>query len=254
MKEYKIYVYEFSNNYCYIGLTNNIKNRDDGHHTDKSSGVYKHSQMFNEDIPLIKILEEDLDEYEAQASEDNWCKYYSDKGWLLLNKAKTGLFSSSLGGKNCSIDVNVKKVKESCDLSLSYNECLNIAKKYEYLSDFRTEANKYYEISRKYGWKFEWLKRNKPINDDKRNIKGMSYDEMKTIASKYKTKSEFALHEKTVYMKCLSNGYINDFFPKSKGGKISIIDSELISDDDLRNIMLSYSSKTEFYKNDHKHY
>ncbi len=254
MKEYKIYVYEFLNNYCYIGLTNNIKSRDNAHHTDKSSGVYKHSQMFNEEIPLIKVLEEDLDEYEAQASEDNWCKYYSDKGWLLLNKAKTGLFSSSLGSNNRSINVDVNKVKESSDLSLSYNECLNIAKKYEYLSDFRIEANRYYEMSRKYGWKFGWLKKRKPINNGKRNINGMSYDEMKMIASKYKTKTEFALCEKTVYMKCLSNGYINDFFPKSKEVKISINDSELISDDDLRNIMLSYSSKTEFSKNDHRHY
>lgn len=253
MKEYKIYVYEFSNNYCYIGLTNNIKNRNECHHTDKNSGVYKHSQMFNEEIPLIKILEEDLDEYEAQASEDNWCKYYSDKGWVLLNKAKTGLFSSSLGGKNSSVVNDIERVKESSDLSSSYNECLNVAKKYEYLSDFRINAYKYYEMSRKYGWKFEWLKIGKPINKGKR-LKDMDYDEMKVIASKYKTRTEFALCDKSVYMKCLSRGYINDFFPKSNKVKISTNDSELISNDDLRNIMLSYSSKTEFNKKDKKHY
>lgn len=253
MKKYKIYVYEFSNNYCYIGLTNNIKNRDEGHHTDESSGVYKHSQMFSESIPTIKVLEEDLDEYEAQASEDNWCKYYSDNGWLLLNKAKTGLFSSSLGGKSVSIDVKVENIKESSNLSILYNECLNIAKKYEYLSDFRVNANKYYEISRKYGWVFEWLKKSNPINNGKRDINGMNYEEMKLIASKYKSKTEFALHEKTIYMKCLSSGYINEFFPKNKKIK-TLKDSELISDDELRSIMLSYPSKTEFYKNDHRHY
>ena len=253
MKDYKIYVYEFSNNYCYIGLTKNIKNRDDAHRTDKSSGVYKHSQSFNEEIPLVKILEEDLDEYEAQSSEDNWCKYYYDKGWLLLNKAKIGLFSSSLGGINSSI-VDIKKAKESSDLSLSYNECLNIAKKYEYLSDFRIEANSYYEISRKYGWKFDWLKRSKPINNGKVNIRDMSYDEMKAIACKYNTRTEFSLHEKTLYMKCLSNGYIDDFFPRKKKVKTNSDDNELISDDDLRNIMQSYTTKSDFHKNDKKYY
>lgn len=254
MKNYKIYVYEFLNNYCYIGLTKNIKHRDECHHMDDRSSVYKHSHMFNEDIPLVKILEGGLDEYEAQASEDNWCKYYLSNGWLLLNRAKTGLFSSSLGGKNGSFDINIERIDEDSDLSLSYKECLNVAKKYEYLHDFRCNENKYYEMCYKYGWKFDWLKKTKPINDGKRNIKDMSYDEIKVIASKYKTRTEFALHEKTIYMKCLSNGYINDFFPKACKKEVSTDDNVLINDDDLRNIMLSYSSKTEFWKNDHSHY
>lgn len=252
MKEYKIYVYEFLNNYCYVGLTNNVNRRDGEHRMDKKSSVYIHSQQFNEEIPLIKILEEDLDKYEAQVSEDNWCKYYSSNGWILLNRAKTGLFSSSLGHKNVSIGANVEKIKKSSDLSLSYNECLNEAKKYEYLSDFRINSNRYYELSHKYGWKFEWLKKKKPVKNGKRSIKNMSYTEMKTIACKYNTRTEFALNEKSLYMKCLSNGLIDDFFPKKI--KSCSNDNDLISDDDLRNIMLSFSTKTEFSKNDHKHY
>ena len=78
MKKYKIYVYEFKDSYCYVGLTNNLARRNSEHH--EAGGVFQHSKVFNEEIPEIKVLEDGLDEFEAQASEDNWCKFYVDNG------------------------------------------------------------------------------------------------------------------------------------------------------------------------------
>lgn len=240
MKKYKIYVYEFLNQYCYIGLSNNPLRRDGEHHIKGS--VFQHSQVFEEPIPEMKILEEDLDEYEAQTSEDNWCKYYVDKGYTLINKAKMGLFISSLGGKKNNLVVD--KSNEQCyDLQIQYRECLEEAKKYSYLSDFRKLSNKYYEMSRKYGWKYEWLERSKPVNNGKKDL---SFDEIAVIASKYKTRTEFSLNDKTLYMKCLFDGSIDKLFPKCNKTKID--DSDLYSDEELMKLMLSYSTKTEFHR------
>jgi uncharacterized protein YegJ (DUF2314 family)/predicted GIY-YIG superfamily endonuclease len=240
MKEYKIYIYEFLNQYCYIGLTNNPSRRD-GEHRIKGS-VFQHSQIFEEEIPEMKILEEGLDEYEAQKSEENWCKYYVDNGWTLINKAKMGLFVSSLGGKVIESSRCISS-STSNDLEINYKVCLEEAKKYDYLSDFRKFSNKYYTMSRKYGWDYEWLEKTKPINH---GTKELSFGEIQEIASRYGTRSEFSLNNHTLYMKCLSDGSIDELFPREN--KTRIKDSGLYSDEELMAVMLSYRTKTEFFK------
>ena len=246
MNNYKIYVYEFSNKHCYVGLSSNVTDRDKKHH--KSGSVFNYSELANEEIPSIKILEDNLDKYSAQTSELNWCKYYEDNGWVLINKAKTGLFTSSLGGQNKSI-INVSEKNKTCDLETLYNECYMIAKKYNNLCDLRRYDIKTYEISNKYGWNFDWLKKSKPVNGGK---KDNSYDAVKSVAMKYKTRTEFSLFDKTLYLLSLNNGWLDDFYPKKY--KNAINDNNLISDDELRSVMLSYKTKTEFYKSNSKYY
>ena len=246
MKKYKIYVYEFKNSYCYVGLTNNLTRRNSEHH--EAGGVFQHSKVFNEEIPEVKVLEDDLDEFEAQASEDNWCKFYVDNGWTLINKAKTGLFTSSLGASAKPL-AKMDKIKKSSDLSIKYYECLNEAKKYDTLRDFRLGSNKFYTLSKKYGWSFEWLGKEKAKNNGKRDY---SYESIKSEAMKYKTRTEFALKDSTLYEKALGKGYLDDFFPKVN--KCTIEDDPYVTDEYIRGVMLSYATKTEFYKGNQKLY
>ena len=247
MKKYCIYAYEFSNKYCYIGLTNNSLRRDAEHH--KEGSVFQHSQVFGEMIPKMKILEGDLDKYSAQKSEENWSKYYVDNNWTLINKAKMGLFISSTGGSNRKVVERIFSNK-SDNLSIIYLECLEEAKKYNYLIDFRKLSYNQYQLSRKHGWKYEWLKKTKPINRHK--ISDLSFEEIKNIASSYKTRTEFSLNHKTLYMKCLSDGSIDKLFPKAN--KALKNDSSSYANEELLKIMLSYHTKSEFHKMNQKIY
>lgn len=92
-----IYCFKFPDNHCYVGLTSNLKNRVKGHNSDSSSAVYEYHIKSGLKIPEIKVLENDLLPIDAQIREDYWRNYFSGKGWIMLNKAKTGELSGSLG-------------------------------------------------------------------------------------------------------------------------------------------------------------
>ena len=70
---------------------------------------------------------------QAQDREDYWCKYYRDNNWIVLNKAKTGKNSSSLGG--CQIKWTYEKLKEE-------------ASKYKTKEEFKKKKNSAYKIAR----------------------------------------------------------------------------------------------------------
>ena len=246
MGNYSIYVYEFSNNYCYVGLTVDVSRRDGEHH--KSGGVFQHSNVFGVEIPDVKVLETGLDEFEAQASEGNWCKYYVDSGWVLINKAPTGLFISSLDNCDSSLG-SLSGVCVSGDMVGNYNICLCDAQKCSSLREFRVNYINSYVMSRKYGWKFDWLIKS---NHGRGLGVDYSYDKMKKAASECSSRTEFSLKYNSYYDACLKQGYLDEFFPKEL--KIRIKDDNSVSDDELRSMMLSYSTKTEFCKSEHKYY
>ena len=246
MGKYFTYVYEFSNNYCYVGLTVDVSRRDSEHH--RCGCVCQHSKVYGVEIPEVKVLESGLDEFEAQASEGNWCKYYVDGGWFLINKAPTGLFISSLGGI-CSGIGSLSGVSLSGDIACYYQVCLCDAQKCSTLQEFRVNHINSYQMSRKYGWEFDWLMKSAP----RRSVTlEYSYDVMKDAASKCKSRTEFSLKYKCYYCESLKRGYLDDFFPKAIKTKIK--DDKTVSDDELRKKMLSYSTKTEFYKAEYKYY
>ena len=108
---YCIYIYEDKENeQCYIGLTKNLAKRKSSHkkrefYKRKDGTIYRHydsvRQYFfdiHKEIPEPSVLEEHLTAKEAQEREDFWCQYYKSNGWKLINKAKTGNGSSSIGG------------------------------------------------------------------------------------------------------------------------------------------------------------
>lgn len=87
-----IYVYEFSDNSAYIGLTYNINNRHNKHINDKKSSVYrKLSENIN--YNLIQLTDY-INIEESRILEKFHIERYKTNNWNILNIAKAG----SVGG------------------------------------------------------------------------------------------------------------------------------------------------------------
>lgn len=141
-----IYAYEFVElKSVYIGRTVNPKQRDCGHRN--TGTVYKFAISNNVPIPQMTILKSDLILKEGLEWEDYYVKKYKEEGWDILNKAKTGVVSGSLGlldrGKWTEKTV--------------YEE----ARKFDYLIDFIKESPSAYNKALENGWlaNYDWLKR-----------------------------------------------------------------------------------------------
>ncbi len=135
-----VYVYEFSDNFCYIGLTYNINTRHAQHISGKHfSKVYEHSVKYNIKIPKPKKLTEYIDKDDAAILEGKYLKEYQDNGWKIINVAKTG----GLGGNKHKY-ANAEITKEFCK---------TIAKKYNSPTEFIRNNQTLYSIVNKNGWK-----------------------------------------------------------------------------------------------------
>lgn len=136
-KIYYVYKYEFINyKTIYIGLTLRIKERAQ-QHLQSTSPIYKFSKIYNISIPSIDILKSNLTQKEAQYYEDYYIRYYKNLGYTLLNKGKTGVGISSVGGMHC------KWTKP---------KCFNEAKKYQTRGEFFTKCPSAYKVVLKNNW------------------------------------------------------------------------------------------------------
>lgn len=105
-----IYKYEFEYNnekYIYIGLTHNIRMRDNKHRIDTSSSVYKFAKKHKLEIPKPVIEIDYEEEHKASIDEGLVLEHYLNLGYKKINRAKTG----GLGGIFC---VYAKCSKEIC--------------------------------------------------------------------------------------------------------------------------------------------
>ena len=135
-----IYVYEFSDNFCYIGLTYNIDSRHIQHISGKCfSKVYEHSVKYNVSIPNPKQLTEYINKDDAAILEGEYLNKYKDNGWKIINVAKTG----GLGGNKHKYD-NVEITEEFCK---------SVAKNYNSPTEFSKNNQTLYSIMNKNGWK-----------------------------------------------------------------------------------------------------
>ena len=123
-----IYVFEFEDNYAYIGLTYNINERKNDHLSKKKSQVYKHIKKTKSNYKFIQLTEY-IDVYDAREKEEYFVKKYKDDGWIILNKSQTG----GIGGS--PLIWSHKKVKSE-------------AIKYTYRNDFRKGAGGAYSYAR----------------------------------------------------------------------------------------------------------
>jgi len=127
-----VYLFEFSDNSVYVGLTYNYEKRYKDHlTTDISSSVYKHIKETGL-LPLCKKLTEYINIKNAMKLEIYYIKYYKDLGYNVLNKTKGGEYGG--GYFKCN-----------------YETCKKEAEKYT-RKDFRKYKRYSYDKSKKEGW------------------------------------------------------------------------------------------------------
>jgi len=135
-----IYVYEFSDKSCYIGLTCNINRRNKQHLKDIKSSVYRY--INNKKIYPILIIKSDyIDIKDAVNLEKTELMLYKNNGWNILNKNKTG----SIG---------------MTKLYWTKDKCLSEIHKYKTHSEFRKKSPGAYNSAFKNGWLYELLENN----------------------------------------------------------------------------------------------
>lgn len=178
-----IYVYEFSDNFAYIGLTYNLENRSKIHL--KKGPVYRHLKI-NSNYNLKKLTDY-IDVNKAKVLEGKFLNKYKKEGWNILNKFKTG----GIGNKK---------------LYWNKENCQKEALKYRSRKEFQIKCSSAYNSSRNHKWldevcshMFSTLKH-----------KGFwTKDKCKEIALKYKTRKEFLKNDVTVYNICVRNNWLD---------------------------------------------
>lgn len=169
-REYRaIYAAEFQDGYVYIGLSYDLDDRWNKHMKDKRSAVYIHSKESSL-LPLFKMIHDYEPKEIAKVLEGEYKDQYSDKGWKILNRVKTG-----------GLGASTRKLSEKF--------VIKIALTCESYKDFRMKCGGAYHAARRLGI----LLKIKEIVEPQRKItKWIDHpDIIEEIASKCKSHHEF---------------------------------------------------------------
>ena len=94
----RVYAYFFrGRKAAYVGRTVNPARRDWQHRQPGDNAVRGFADKNGLRVPEMTLLEDGLSPGEGLEREDFWCKKLKGDGWRVLNKAKTGVKSGSLG-------------------------------------------------------------------------------------------------------------------------------------------------------------
>lgn len=102
-KKRMIYAYEFPKKVVYVGLTDDLLERDWNHRNKENSPVYRYFKKTN-DVPDLSPLTGYLPVEKAQKMEDEFVKKYEAEGWQILNVNEAGALGGSI----------LKWTKEKC--------------------------------------------------------------------------------------------------------------------------------------------
>ena len=199
-----IYVYEFSDNYAYIGLTYNIKERHKDRLKDKNDSVTKYINKTGLK-PIRKQLTDYIDVEEAIKMEEYYVNFYKENGWNILNKVKTG----SIGGNN---------------LKWTFDKCKEEALKYKTRNEYKMGSESSYQKARINGWLDDIC-----LHMEKRNnnpINYWTYEKCHELAIKYKFRTEFKNENRSAYNSAYKNKWLDDIcshMPKRKPRKNNLI-------------------------------
>ena len=231
-----VYVYEFSDNYVYVGLTYNIEERQKSRNSNKNDAVIKHINKTKLQ-PIRKQLTDYIDVVDAIKLEEFYVIKYNNEGWNILNRIKTG----GLGGgaklwtyDNCKkealkykyrndfrinsksayrISLKNKWLNEICEHMIhkykkwSKEQCLVEAKKFKTRSEFQKKSRSAYIIAINSGWLDEICSHMLKI---KKNNNYWNKEQCITEAKKYKTRNEFRKNERSAYITIIRNGWLNN--------------------------------------------
>lgn len=188
---YAYFFYDF--HAVYVGRTINPADRHLNHTTNDKSSVYKFSILHGISMPRMTILEDKLTIIQGLKKEDYYRKKFESDGWKVLNIAKTGKKSGSLGGLGSG--------------KWTYRTCYNEAKKYKTLKEFRKKSPSAYNVSCKNNWQNDYVWLTTVLH------KGgyWNYERCYQEARKYETRKQFQVGNASAYDKALKEKWINDY-------------------------------------------
>ena len=190
-----VYSYYFKKTHTiYIGRTINKKSRDYQHiFTADRDAVARYAKMLGCSVPKMVVIEDHLTLKEGQEREDYWIKYYTDRGYNILNRGVTGIGRGSLGSLGFG-----KWTKEAC-----FEE----AKKYTSRSSFESANGSAYAAALKRGWLKDYVW----FEELKTPTSYWTYERCFNEAKKYATKKLFYKTNERAYRVALRNGWIGDY-------------------------------------------
>jgi hypothetical protein len=192
--ERMVYVYEFPDNYVYIGLTSDKKRRHKDHtDIDKiSSPVAKHIVDTGLD-PIYKEESIYISAQDAQNLEQCTIDRYRSEGWTILNTNKAGGL-----GKCKRTELTMEIIRD-------------LASGFPTRVSFKKAHKNAYQTAQKYGW-LQDVFQDIPVR------KGLvwDYEKTKEEASKYKNRGQFKQNNQSAYNSAYKNKWLDEFFPKNK--------------------------------------
>ena len=169
-----IYAYEFPDiegrNYVYVGLTDHIPQRDLVH--GRKGAVFTFCKKHNVERPKPIQLTDYIDKEEAKEQEGIQLAKYVSKGWIPLNRVKTG----SLGG-------------HLANDGFTFDECKARGQKYSKRSEWKREDYPTYYIASKRGWIDKILKQSERFGNAKQ--KYWTEERIREKALMFSSRSEF---------------------------------------------------------------
>ena len=226
-----IYVYEFDDNFVYVGLTFNLEKRNEKHL--KRGTVYEHIQKNNN--YKLNQLTEYIDVDLAIKKEFDFVQYYKDNNYKILNKVKTGSIGSISKWnkekcKNEALKYSSKfefQKKSSGAYNFAYlnkwindicshmesrvwtkQKCQKEAKKYNSKIEYRKKSSGSYSSALKNKWLNEICSHMTPLS--RKNY--WTFDTCKEEALKYNKRGEFALNSPSAYKVSKKNNWLNAFY------------------------------------------
>lgn len=144
-----VYKYYFKEtNSIYIGRTlmKRQKERDSEHIFNIKDTVHKYAKENGLAVPPMEVIEDNLTLEEGLKREDYWVNYYKGRGYNVINVAKTGKGSGSIGA--------IAKGKWTKE------RVFEVARKYQTKTTFRKGCSGAYYAARRYGLldKMDWFK------------------------------------------------------------------------------------------------
>ena len=192
--ERMVYVYEFPDNYVYVGLTSDKKRRHKDH-TDinkVSSPVAKHIIETGLD-PIYKEESVYITAQDAQNLEQCTIDRYRSEAWTILNTNKAGGL-----GKCKRTELTMEIIRD-------------LASGFPTRVSFKKAHKNAYQTAQKYGW-LQDVFQDIPVR------KGLvwDYEKTKEEATKYNTRSEFRFGNQSAYNSAIKNKWMDEFYPKNK--------------------------------------
>lgn len=250
-----VYRYYFKlQNTIYVGRTLMYRQhkRDLEHRSMADDAVLKFARKHQCEVPPMEIIEQELTIQEGCEREDYWRMYYFNAGYNVLNKAATGVNSSSVGAlgigkwtfeKAYEIARQFETVNEMCkeyeyvyrlakvkgwaeqftwfrgdeikrEKTTKWTEeiCMEEAKKYSSWAEFRKYKRSLYDKAARCGWLEQYTWMKHNRHVD------WDYDKCKDEAAMFCSRSEFCKKSYAAYRFCSKNGWLDDFFPKKNKG------------------------------------